>query len=265
MLVKKKKIKNLHSYLYYFIFLIGVLAHHQSRTVESGFVEIAFLHVSMAFHKSLTKLFYYLLLFFKESFNWEMCLLQYTTLETVALNVSTRKCCPEPASRAAAFRIIWWNADSSMNCYKGKYAHKTNLNFYGNELQISWAEFVLRPGRFACSDNGLFCFSETCGKPGMHGWVVIPPLGESFPCCFHSLQQISKFKTGETYRSCSVPETGSISNVFSSVWCGFSALGKEFSVASAWRKFYHQEFYCFSSSPCPCFDTKSNFRETVCS
>lgn len=182
-----KKKKNLHSYLYYFIFLIGVLAHHQSRTVESGFVEIAFLHVSMAFHKSLTKLFYYLLLFFKESFNWEMCLLQYTMLETVALNVSTRKCCPEPASRAAAFRIIWWNADSSMNCYKGKYAHKTNLNFYGNELQISWAEFVLRLGRFACSDNGLFCFSETCGKPGMHGWVVIPPLGESFPCCFHSL------------------------------------------------------------------------------
>lgn len=46
---------------------------------------------------------------------------------------------------------------------------KTNLNFYANELQISRADFVFSPGRFACSDNGLFCFSETCGKPGMHG------------------------------------------------------------------------------------------------
>lgn len=75
----------------------------------------------------------------------------------VQLFVGIKKCSTESVSRASAFRIIWWNADSSMNCYKGKYAHKTTLNFYANELQISWADFIFSAERSACSDNVLLC------------------------------------------------------------------------------------------------------------
>lgn len=82
-------------------------------------------------------------------------------LESAALYVSIEKCSTETVSRASAFRIIWWNADSSMNCYKGKQAHKTTLNFCANELQISWADFVFSTERSACSDNVLFCSSDT--------------------------------------------------------------------------------------------------------
>lgn len=193
---------------------------------------------------------------FKENFEKRTC--SSTACLKVQLFVSIKKCSTESVSRASAFRIIWWNADSSMNCYKGKYAHKITLNFYANELQISWADFIFSTER-SCSDNVLFCSS---------GKLSFLLLVKAFPTAFVLYIRSQNSRLGKlTYRSCWILKPKSISNVFSSVWCVFIALEKEVSVASGCKKFCH-----FTSGTVPpflplptCFDHQSNFREMVCS
>lgn len=126
-----------------FTFRLWALALHQPGIPGSGSLAAASLRAPRDLWSNANSTAWWCCWFFIKTFSG----LWYGVLGSAACDGSIEKCSVQPASRASACGVIWWNADSWTKCYKGKYAHKTTLNFDANELQISWTDFVFLQGK----------------------------------------------------------------------------------------------------------------------